>query len=172
MLLLNYAEKLAECIKSKYIEKSLLIHIDPLLASAQSEECLPPVKCMDLLTYLIQSLIVNVQFKAFQSLQAYNQMVSGFMSSCTGSVDYSRSEWTIHLCKNETIQVMSSAWPISGNFGQPFETFLRKWPTSKNIIQISEAKNNHNHHSKRLFHCVHVQLGGSNMLVTEVTGSR
>ena len=48
-----------------------------------SSECLPPIEVSDLLSYLVleTSYYINKQFKAFRSSEAYNQMVSGFVTS-------------------------------------------------------------------------------------------
>ena len=47
-----------------------------------------PVEATDLLSYLVldTSYYTKTQFKAFRSLQAYNHMVSGFMTSVQGKV--------------------------------------------------------------------------------------
>jgi hypothetical protein len=51
-------------------------------------ECLPPIEATDLLSYLVleTSYYTLKQFKAFKSLEAYNQMVSGFITSVQGKV--------------------------------------------------------------------------------------
>ena len=51
-----------------------------------SPECLSPIEVSDLLSYLVleTSHYTSKQFKAFKSLQAYNQMVSGFVASVNG----------------------------------------------------------------------------------------
>jgi len=65
------------------------IGIDLLLIEGKhfKAECLPPVESTDLLFYLVleTSFYTQQQFKAFRSLEAYNQMVSGFIAS-TASV--------------------------------------------------------------------------------------
>ena len=67
------------------MEKVAIIGIDPLLISEEKHdpECLPPVEAADLLSYLVldTSYYTNMQFKASRSLHAYNEMVSGFISS-------------------------------------------------------------------------------------------
>ena len=72
------------------MEKISEVGVDPLLISDHKldPECLPPVEASDLLSYLVldTSYYTNKQFKAFRSLQAYNQMVSGFISSVQGTV--------------------------------------------------------------------------------------
>ena len=81
LMISEYAAKLDGNIKSRYLEKIAVIGIDPLLIPKQKfdPECLPPVEASDLLSYLVldTSFYTNAQFKAFRSLQAYNQMVSG-----------------------------------------------------------------------------------------------
>ena len=51
-------------------------------------ECLPPIKAMDLLSYLVleTSFYTKEQFKAYKSLEAYNFMVSGFLTSIQGCI--------------------------------------------------------------------------------------
>ena len=51
-VLSDYAENLPGDGKSRYIQKISDIQIDPLLIPANklSEECLPPVECIDLLS--------------------------------------------------------------------------------------------------------------------------
>ena len=68
-VLSDYVENLPADVKSRYIKKISDIQIDPLLIPANklSEECLPPVECIDLLSYLVldTSFYTNAQFKAF-----------------------------------------------------------------------------------------------------------
>ena len=84
----DYANKLDQKIKKRYLEKISKIGIDPVLIDGKNFEpdCLPPVESTDLLFYLVleTSYYTKQQFKAFRSLQAYNQMVSGFISSVQG----------------------------------------------------------------------------------------
>jgi hypothetical protein len=49
-------------------------------------DCLPPVESTDLLFYLVleTSYYTKQQFKAFRSLEAYNQMVCGFITGVQG----------------------------------------------------------------------------------------
>ena len=60
----------------------------PFEASTEfNSECLSPIEVLDLLPYLVleTSYCANEQFKAFKSLKAYNQMVSGFVTSVQGA---------------------------------------------------------------------------------------
>lgn len=82
----EYAKKLDENVKWRYLEKITSIGVDPVLIEGKHFEpdCLPPVEATDLLFYLVlleTSFYTNQQFKAFRSLQAYNQMVSGFIAN-------------------------------------------------------------------------------------------
>ena len=86
----EYAEKLDGNVKKRYVEKISEVGVDPLLIPDHKldPECLLPIEASDLLSYLVldTSYYTNKQFKAFRSLQAYNQMVSGFISSVQGTV--------------------------------------------------------------------------------------
>ena len=57
-------------------------------AKQLSPECLPTVEVSDLLSYLIleTSFYTHKQFEAFKSLEVFNQMVSGFVTSVIGKV--------------------------------------------------------------------------------------
>lgn len=86
----DYANRLENNVKQRYLEKISAIGIDQVLKEGQNFEpdCLPPVESTDLLFYLVleTSFYTKRQFKAFRSLQAYNQMVSGFISSVQGHI--------------------------------------------------------------------------------------
>ena len=86
-MLSRYAKGLENHIKEQYLKISV-VGVDPvaLLSEQLSPECLPPIEVSDLLSYLVleTSHYTNKQFKAFKSLQAYNQMVSGFVASVNG----------------------------------------------------------------------------------------
>lgn len=86
----EYAKKLELRVKQRYMEKISAIGIDPVLIESKNFEpdCLPPVQCTDLLFYLVleTSFYAQQQFKAFRSLEAYNQMVSGFITSVKGHI--------------------------------------------------------------------------------------
>ena len=51
-------------------------------------DCLPLVESTDLLFYLVleMSFYTQEQLKSFRSLEAYNQMVSGFITSLKGHI--------------------------------------------------------------------------------------
>ena len=77
-------------MKQRYLEKISEVGVDSLLIPDHKldPECLPPIEASDLLSYLVldTSYYTTKQFKAFKSLQAYNQMVSGFICSIQGTV--------------------------------------------------------------------------------------
>ena len=86
----DYAKKLEPLVKQRYFNKISAIGIDPVLIEGKHFEadCLPPVESTDLLFYLVleTSFYTQKQFKAFRSLEAYNQMVSGFITSVQGHI--------------------------------------------------------------------------------------
>lgn len=86
----KYASNLEPHVKQRYIEKISPLGVDPLLIPEKTldPECLPPVEATDLLSYFVldTSYYTKSQFKAFRSLEAYNQMVSGFITSIQGRV--------------------------------------------------------------------------------------
>ena len=71
-----------------YIEKISAIGVDPLQISAHqlNPNCLPSVEAADMVSFLVleTSYYTKQQFTNFRSLQAYNQMVSGFVNSVLG----------------------------------------------------------------------------------------
>lgn len=79
-------------VQSDY-PKRLEIHVHTrypacLLGEKLDSECLPPIEATDLLSYLVleTSYYTLQQFKAFMSSEAYNKMVSGFITSVQGKV--------------------------------------------------------------------------------------
>ena len=89
-VLSEYAKSLDQHVKRRYLEKIAVLGIDPeTIPSEQfSPECLPPIEATDLLSYLVleTSYYTKQQFKAYKSLEAYNQMVSGFITCVQGCV--------------------------------------------------------------------------------------
>ncbi|PFX18199.1 hypothetical protein AWC38_SpisGene17446 [Stylophora pistillata] len=88
-VLSEYAESL-ESWKERCLQKISVIAVDPASVTAEkfSPKCLPLVEVSDLLSYLVleTSFYTKKQFKAFKSLEAFNQMVSGFVTSVVGKV--------------------------------------------------------------------------------------
>ena len=64
--------------------------IDPttLIIAKLDPQCLPNIEATDLLCYLgiNMSYYTKKQFKAFKSLEVYNQMFLGFISNVQGKV--------------------------------------------------------------------------------------
>ena len=90
IVLSEYGERLENHVKCRYLDKIAVIGVDPasLFNSQLDPECLPPVEAGDLVSYLVleTSFYTLQQFKCFKSLEAYNQMVSGFITSVQGKV--------------------------------------------------------------------------------------
>ena len=89
-VLSDYVKGLGTRVKERYLAKISVIGVDP--ASIPKErfngECLPPIEVSDLLGYLVleTSHYTRKEFKAYKSLNAYNQMVSGFVQSVRGKL--------------------------------------------------------------------------------------
>ena len=89
-VLSEYAASLESHIKLRYLRKISVVGVDPAnIPSDQfSPECLPPIEQSDLFSYLVlqTSFYTNDQFKNFKSLEAYNQVVSGFVATVKGKM--------------------------------------------------------------------------------------
>ena len=96
----DYAKKLDVKVGERYLKKISTIGIDPVLILREGKrfepDCLPPVESTDLLCYLVleTSFYTQKQFKSFRSLEAYNQMVSGFVSN---------DLWLSHLASRQLL---------------------------------------------------------------------
>ena len=89
-----YAKGLPQESRKRYEEKLRLIScLDPFLLpdiSIVARSNLPPVEASDIVAYLVlqTSFLTTKQFKACKSLEAYNQLVNGWVSDVQGwSVD-------------------------------------------------------------------------------------
>ena len=80
----EYAKRLDFPVRDRYLQKIARIGIDPVLVEGKDfkPDCLPPVESTDILCYLVleTSFYTQQQFKAFRSLEAYNQMVSSHIA--------------------------------------------------------------------------------------------
>lgn len=92
-VLSKYATSLESYVKERYLKKSEKIGTDPLSFPSEEldPECLPPVERSDLFNYLVLTTghytnYTNDQLKNYKSLEAYNQVVSGFVASVKGKV--------------------------------------------------------------------------------------
>ena len=89
-ILSEYCRKLDDHVKQRYLEKIAEVGVDPVTIPDEqfNSECLPPIEAMDLLSYLVleTSFYTKQQFKTYKSLEAYNFMVSGFITSIQGCI--------------------------------------------------------------------------------------
>ena len=88
-MLSSHAEGLESHVRERYLKKISVVGVDPaaILKGNFHSECLPPIEVSDLLSYLVleTSYYTNKQFKAFKILEAYMQVVSGFVKSVQGA---------------------------------------------------------------------------------------
>ena len=87
-MLSEYAKVLEGQVKERYLQKISAIGVDPtsIPSDQLSPECLPPVEVSEWLSYLETSYYTNQQFKALKNLEAFNQMVLGFVASVVGKL--------------------------------------------------------------------------------------
>ena len=81
----EYAKKLEPRVRQRYLEKISAVGIDPVLIEIKNFN---QTASTDLLSYLVleTSFYTQQQFKAFRSLEACNQMVTGFIKSILKSL--------------------------------------------------------------------------------------
>lgn len=81
-------KKLEGHVYTRYLQKIGVVGVDPacLVGEKLDPECLPPIESTDLLSFLVleTSFYTLKQFKAYKSLDSYNYMVSGFITSVRG----------------------------------------------------------------------------------------
>ena len=86
----DYVKKLDVKVRERYLKQISTIGIDPVLMDGKRFEpdSSPPVESMDLHCYLVleTSYYMQKQFKAFRSLEAYNQMVLSFVCNFQGHI--------------------------------------------------------------------------------------
>ena len=86
----EYGTALERHVKLRYLKKISVLGIDPFIIPCEEfdPECLPPIEQSDLFGYLVlqTSYYTNDQFKNYRSLEAYNQVVSGFVASVGGRI--------------------------------------------------------------------------------------
>ncbi|XP_048586934.1 uncharacterized protein LOC116607025 isoform X1 [Nematostella vectensis] len=121
----KYATSLEGNIKNRYIQKIEKIGIDPATIPDEelNPECLPPIEQSDLFSFLVleTSHYTNDQFKNYKSLEAYNQVVSGFVASVKGRIV---SDKYVVVAKVRHSQRMNDPlvdiWLITGKDGRIF----------------------------------------------------
>ncbi|XP_067033632.1 uncharacterized protein [Acropora muricata] len=89
-VLSEYAKALKGRVNERYLQKISAIGVDPASIPTDqfSPECLPPVGVSDLISYLVlkTSYYTSQQFKALKNLEAFDQMVWGFVTSVVGKL--------------------------------------------------------------------------------------
>ena len=89
-MLSEYAKALEGRVNERYLQKISAIGVAPASIPTDqfSPECFSPVEISDLLSYLVleTSYYTNQQFQAFKSLEAFNQIVLGFVTSVVGKL--------------------------------------------------------------------------------------
>jgi len=118
----EYAKSLESRVKERYSQKISVIGVDPASIPTKqfSPECLPPVEVLDLLSYRVleTSFYTNKQFKAFKSLEAFNQMVSGFVTSVVGKVITGKYVVRAHVQHSQGMNdPLVNIWVISESDG-------------------------------------------------------
>ena len=79
-MLSEFAKGFETHVKRTYLQKISSNQFDP--------ECLPSIKATDLVSYLVleTSYYTKQQFKCYKSVEAYNQVVSGFVTPVQGKI--------------------------------------------------------------------------------------
>jgi hypothetical protein len=84
-VLSDYVLSLGSHVKLRYLQKISVVGVDPFTIPSEQfdPECLPSIEQPDVFGYLIlqTSYYTKDQFKNYKSLEAYNQVVSGFVAS-------------------------------------------------------------------------------------------
>ena len=122
------AKQLDLTVRDRYLQK-ISIGIDPVLVEGKDfkPDCLPPVESTDILCYLVleTSFYIRQQFKAFRSLEAYNQMVSGFIASVQGHIIANKF---VVLVKVRHSQRMNDSNFMLGHHGKRRNDFVCSLP--------------------------------------------
>ena len=123
-VLSKYAVSLKDDVKQRYGEKIAKRGIDPVIIPEELDpECLPPIEQSDLFSFLVlkTSYYTNEQFKNYKSLEAYNQVVSGFVASVRGKLV---SQEHVVVAKVRHSQRMNdplvNLWIVAGTNGRVF----------------------------------------------------
>ena len=86
----EYATVLESHVKLWYLKKISVVGIEPFKIPCEqfSTECLLPIEQSDLFGYLVlqTSYYTKDQFQNYKSLEAYNQVVTGFVASVGGKI--------------------------------------------------------------------------------------
>jgi len=103
-VLFEYSRKLDDHVRRRYLQKIAEVGVDPVTIPDEqfNSDCLRPIEATDLLSYVVleTSFYTKQQFKAYKSLEAYNFLVSGFITSIQGALSpestLSQEKWEIH----------------------------------------------------------------------------
>ena len=109
-VLSEYATVLESHVKLRYVKKISVVGIDPFKIPCEqfNTECLLPIEQSDLFGYLVllTSYYTKDQSKTYKSLEAFNQVVSGFVALVSEKIISGKyvvaakvshsNEWTIH----------------------------------------------------------------------------
>ena len=81
-MLSSYAEGLESHVRERYLKKISVVGVDPAAIPKEHfhSECLPPIEVSDFLSYLVLETSYYTK-----SLEAYKQVVSGFVKSVQGA---------------------------------------------------------------------------------------
>ena len=118
----NTQKTLEGKVEQHYLEKISTIGIHPVLIEEKHFEpdCLPPppVESTDLLYYLVLETCFysQLQFNAFRSLEAYNQMISGFAQCIEGHSVAGKFAVLVKLQHSQRLNsALISVWIITEN---------------------------------------------------------
>ena len=122
ILLSEYVKGLDNHVRCRYMQKTEAININPatLDTSHLDSEYLPPIEAGDLVSYLVleTSFYTLKQFKNFKSLQAYNQVISGFVMSIQGQVILDMFVVICKVCRSQKMNdPLIKVWIITNKEG-------------------------------------------------------
>ena len=107
-MLSEYATALESRVKLRYLKKISVVGIDPFIIPCEqfNPECLPAIEQSDLFGYLVlqTSYYTNDQFKNYRSLEAYNQVVSGFVASVKGKIISGKYVVVATVCRDGRVR--------------------------------------------------------------------
>ena len=109
-MLSKYGESLSGDARTRYLSKIECINVDPYSLSTVNPSLLPAVESTDLVNYLVlgTSSYTAEQFKAYRSLEAYNQCLNGWIQEIAGCVinDLSVVVAKVRTCLSTVLSVI------------------------------------------------------------------
>ena len=123
----EYASALESHVKLRYLKKISIVGIDPFIIPCEqfNPECLPAIEQSDLFGYLVlqTSYYTNDQFKNYRSLNAYNQVVSGFVASVRGKIISGKYVVVAKVSQSQRMNVpLVNVWIITETEGAIIST--------------------------------------------------